>query len=303
MVEDLSATKDLCEAALEVMQSTADQTCLAFPLMRRYINVNLAHALVHLEPPTHHGRALRVLNDLLDDQPDDLRCLADKGFVLSAASRWSEAVEALERCRRIGCDDRMLDLQIQSELSAAKMGLEDWSAAERLLQALLTSIREESESGVLPESSLSGIRAKVHWQLGQCLLKTTSPKSAYTSFIQSLKSDPAYAPAFTALGVYYLSSMEPPDHAKASKCLQKAFELDSTQEEAARLLAQEFSLSGDWDLVEVIARRAIAHISSVRAGQHAKAQAARYAWAWRAIGVADLVGPPPSPVCFNSLMF
>lgn len=108
---------------------------------------------------------------------------------------------------------------------------------------------------------------------------------SYDAYIAALRADPSYAPAFTSLGTYY-RSLPTPDWDRSSKCFQKAFELDATQEVAARHLAEEFADLSEWSLVEVIARRVVDG-NKGRAGMGSTA-AARLAWAWKAIGASEL---------------
>jgi superkiller protein 3 len=117
-----------------------------------------------------------------------------------------------------------------------------------------------------------------------------------------LKHHPSFAPAFTALGIYYLEYVSPPDTTRASKCFQKAFELDPREVEAARRLAQGFAEEREWDLVEVIARRTIegeggltgmGRKSREGVSETSAAAIARHkptnAWAWKALGVVEMV--------------
>ena len=80
------------------------------------------------------------------------------------------------------------------------------------------------------------------------------------------------------------------------QCFQKAFELDEREDQAAKILASEFAITGDWDLVEVIARRVVQITSqgnsksgSERMLAVGTQESSKYAWAWKAIGAADLV--------------
>lgn len=120
---------------------------------------------------------------------------------------------------------------------------------------------------------------------------------AYRYFIKSLKRNPANAPAFTSLGVYYSEYASPPDPTRASKCFQKAFELDAREADAARRLAEGFAEEREWDLVEVVARRTIEGEGGMDAGLKGGegSVAGRYlpsnAWAWKAVGVVELVRP------------
>lgn len=97
------------------------------------------------------------------------------------------------------------------------------------------------------------------------------------------------------MGIYYLESADPPDPTRASKCFQKAFELDPRETEAARRLAHSFADEREWDLVKVVARRTIEGEGGLGGGLgDAEASAiAKHkptnAWAWKALGVVELV--------------
>ena len=98
--------------------------------------------------------------------------------------------------------------------------------------------------------------------------------------------------------MYYLEVADPPDPNRASKCFQKAFELDATQAGAARRLAESFAEEREWDLVEVVARRTVE-------GEGGNHQAASKhlpvnSWAWKALGVVELVRSFPDMI-FNRL--
>lgn len=120
-------------------------------------------------------------------------------------------------------------------------------------------------------------------------------EESYINFITSLKRSSTFAPAFTSLGLYYSSFVSPPDLTRASKCFQKAFELDAREGDAARRLAEGFADENEWDLVEVVARRTIAGEGGADGGISSgdKVASARYlptnAWAWKAIGGVEIV--------------
>lgn len=85
-------------------------------------------------------------------------------------------------------------------------------------------------------------------------------------------------------------------------------ELDSREGDAARRLAEGFADEREWDLVEVVARRTIegeggseGDMAGANTGTGVSAAAAaRYkpvnAWAWKAIGVVELVRTLPTSV-------
>ena len=123
-----------------------------------------------------------------------------------------------------------------------------------------------------------------------------------------MRRDSSYAPAYTSLGIYYADISSPPDPKRASKCFQKAFELDPREVEAARRLADNFANDREWDLVDVIANRIIegeggleGGVSNMEKSALARAKPTN-AWAWKALGVADLVSAPMHiPIYINIL--
>lgn len=97
------------------------------------------------------------------------------------------------------------------------------------------------------------------------------------------------------MGIYYLEATSPPDHTRASKCFQKAFELDPREADAARRLADTFADEREWDLVDVVARRTIDGEGGLDAGLKDAGDdgTSRYrpsnGWAWKAAGVVAFV--------------
>ena len=121
-----------------------------------------------------------------------------------------------------------------------------------------------------------------------------SREEAYPYFIKSLERDPTFAPAFTSLGLYYAEVAIPPDFVRASKCYQKAFEIDPRENVAARKLAEGFAEDREWDLVEVVAKRTIEGEGGLDVGTQESNSSANHfvptnAWAWKAVGIIELV--------------
>jgi superkiller protein 3 len=114
-------------------------------------------------------------------------------------------------------------------------------------------------------------------------------EEAYRHFIASLKADPNYAPAFTALGVYYSEYASDPN--RASRCFQKAFELDPRETDAAFRLTVGFAEEGDWDLVSVIAQRTIDAQGVTLSHGPLTLTNHEYSWPYKARGLVRLVCP------------
>jgi superkiller protein 3 len=116
-------------------------------------------------------------------------------------------------------------------------------------------------------------------------------EEAYSFFIASLKQDPTFAAAFTSLGYFYADFASPPDPVRASKCFQKAFELDPRESSAARKLAEGFAEDREWDLVEVVARRTIEGEGGVSTDSASTVVEfiPTNSWAWKAVGLVETV--------------
>jgi superkiller protein 3 len=105
--------------------------------------------------------------------------------------------------------------------------------------------------------------------------------------VTCLKYNHNYAPAYTSLGIFYADIVGDGD--RAYKCFQKAFELDAGETEAAERLARDFADSGQWELVEVVARRVL------EASRKRLSRKRELSWPHRALGVAELVCQPEIP--------
>ncbi|SPO40180.1 related to SKI3 - protein involved in exosome mediated 3` to 5` mRNA degradation [Pseudozyma flocculosa] len=276
----------------------------------------LLTALTHLHPPQNHAKAIRLADSILANEPSDLDALLARAYIDQAASRWQEARAHLETVRQLASGlDSSTRTQNERRLSISRdPGLEAWietawcdvhlgrlEEAKVEMEQILEQVDPVAFEGVGSEE-----RAKIWWRLGRCHWDMggehrTDPANAFTCFITALKRNPAFAPAYTSLGLYYETIASPPDAVRASKCFQKAFELDARENEAARRLAEGFADEREWDLVEVVARRTIEgegggealDAGSGSASSSASIAASRRhlsqnSWAWQAIGSVEV---------------
>lgn len=119
---------------------------------------------------------------------------------------------------------------------------------------------------------------------------------AHDKFITSLRINPSFPPAFTSLGIWYAEQASPPDEVRASKCYQKAFELDATEAEAAKRLAIGYAQESEWALVNTIAKRVIEGEGGLDGGLSGREKSVAVpkflptnAWAWKALGACQMV--------------
>ncbi|KAG6862290.1 hypothetical protein C0995_015987 [Termitomyces sp. Mi166 len=263
------------ESGLELLNRHEKSTSRKLPRVRIGYKVILATSLVHLFPPKHHTSALRIIDDVLAQSADNVHCLMGRAFVLEKARKWGEAATLFARVDELLPDNLSTGIRAREENAWCRCQIHHiWVI---LVKMQLGAYGELVNAIVI-----------LYWPADD------RREEGYRYFILSLKSNPSYAPAFTSLGIYYAEYATPLDPNRASKCFQKAFELDSREAEAARRLAEGFAEDREWDLVEVVARRTIEGEGGVDAGMRGTNALAsvRYlptnAWAWKALGTVEL---------------
>ncbi len=308
---DYQSASDVATSALALVRKLEADAALSLSNVKQGLNCLMATALTHLDAPQNHARAMRYQDAVLARNKEDIEALLAKGYVRQAAGDYKQAKQLYSDVVRIasaGEQSRSADgptLQQERALMHSKNPLIEargeaaWcdvnagalDEATTELKELLELIDGKDVKGISMEQ-----KARTWWRYGECLWRkggTTQlePGNAFTCYITALKRAPAFAPAFTSLGIYY-STLEPPDLDRSAKCFQKAFELDAREAEAAYRLAKGFADEREWDLVEVVARRVIQGEGGANALQGSKASArlhvSKNAWAWRAIGSVEL---------------
>ncbi|TCD60261.1 Superkiller protein 3 [Steccherinum ochraceum] len=286
---DFENALKVAESGLELSQRHERNTSTKLHSVKKAFNVTLATSLVHLFPPKHHPRALRVLDEILTEDPDNVPGLMGRAYTLQYANKWSEAKLLFDRVAELLPDDLYDGIRAQEESAWCSAQSHDPDSAAKSLKSILNGL-ESLESRETDQ-------ARCWWRLGQCYWKVgeSSREEAYRHFITALKRSATFAPAFTSLGIYYVEFASPPDPKRANKCFQRAFELDPREGDAARRLAEGFAEEREWDLVEVVAQRTIDGEGGMNAGLESAAATARYlpinAWAWKALGVVEMHYP------------
>ncbi|KAJ3849717.1 superkiller protein 3 [Lentinula lateritia] len=236
--------------------------------VRLAFQATLATSLIHLYPPKHHLRALQLVDEILLVSPENIAAIMGKGYILEASHEWGKAAENFAKVFELLGTEHDEGLRAQEEYAWCISRTGDVQGGIDSLQNVLHSL-----NGLEGEKIIEG----------------------YHNFIAALKCDPNYAPAFTCLGIYYSDHLSPSDPARASKCFQKAFELDSREADAAHRLAKGFADEQEWDLVEVVARRTIEGEGGLDGGLQKIEEnvAGKYistnAWAWKSLGVVNLM--------------
>ncbi|TFY78330.1 hypothetical protein EWM64_g5681 [Hericium alpestre] len=277
----------IAEAGLELVHRSENASGKELPSVKKAFNIILATSLVHLYPPKHHARALRIIDDILQQDPDNAQSLMGKGSILQCSKDWSRADANFSRVLELLPEDKDDVIRAKEEHAWCQVQLGHLEDGAELLKATIDAL--EGIEGRDED------RARCWWRLGRAYWEMgVDRETAYGHFITSLKCSPTFAPAFTSLGVHYLEAADPPDPSRASKCFQKAFELDAREGDAARRLAEGFAEEREWDLVEVVAKRTIEGEGGLEGTEEGSERvvSGRYlatnAWAWKALGVVEL---------------
>ncbi|KAH9083896.1 TPR-like protein [Lactarius deliciosus] len=282
--QDYQATISVSEAGLELINRYRNNTGSDLTLVRKSFNVALSTSLVHLYPPKHHTRAVRILEDVLTQDPNHVDCLMGRGFVFQYATKWLEAASCFSRVCGTLPEERRERIRAQEEHAWCEVQLHHFDKAIVELRRVIELLDDKEDS--------DEDKSRSYWRLGRAYweMGTDHREEAFQLFITSLKYSSSFAPAYTSLGIYYSEVTNPPDPIRASKCFQKAFELDAREGDAARRLAEGFAEEREWDLVEVVANRTIEGEGGFEDSQ--EVIAGRYlpvnAWAWKASGVVHL---------------
>jgi len=238
----------------------------------------LANALIQFQAPRHHPEASELFESVLRRKPTETSALLGIGLILEEQEDFAGAVDFLSQALK-----RSTDPKIRAEAAWCKALNGDDNTSLHELEACLS----EMEGSDVRAKSL---RSQTLYRIGVCIWNQDNSSAArksrdgaYARFLASLQADLNYAPAYTSLGIYYADYAK--DKKRARKCFQKAFELSSSEIEAAERLAQLFAKSGEWDLVEVVAQRVI---ESGRAKPAPGSKKKAVSWPFAALGVVQL---------------
>lgn len=260
------------------IQRESNRSGLSFDRNLDAVNMILATALVQFQAPRHHPEASEIFESILRRKPTEISALLGVGLILEEQEDYAGAVDYLSRALK-----RSTDPKIRAEAAWCKVLNGDNKTSLPELEACLPDME-----GL--DMRTRSLRSQTLHRIGMCIwnqdsssLARKSRDGAYARFLAALQADLNYAPAYTSLGIYYADYAK--DRKRARKCFQKAFELSSSEIEAAQRLANSFAKSGEWDLVEVVAQRVI---ESGRAKPAPGSKRKAVSWPFAALGVVQL---------------
>ncbi|KAJ5270965.1 hypothetical protein N7505_006723 [Penicillium chrysogenum] len=239
------------------------------------LNNALANALIYYQSPRHHTDAKQIFEGILERNPTSSNCLLGIGLILEEDQDYAEAVDFLRR----SLERDPSNLKIRGELAWCEALNGDLEGGLASLQATLDDLLEAQPDNREFKSELFYRIGYCQWELDPSPTARKDRSGAYASLLASIQTNMNFAPAYTILGFYYADYKK--DKARARRCFHKAFELSTSEIEAAERLARDFADSKEWDLVEAIAQRVV---DSGKARPSPGSKRRGFSWPYAALG-------------------
>ncbi|TAQ84711.1 hypothetical protein B7494_g6958 [Chlorociboria aeruginascens] len=278
-IEEYEIVVELMRNALRLIGDESCKIGLRFENSSECFNALLGTALVFYQSPKNHPEAKALFDDLLIRNPASTPALLGIGLIYEEEQDYSAALGFLTRALKRD----PANIRIKTEAAWVKALNGDYNQGKQELEACVISIDGK-------DMRSRDLLAQTQYRIGMCLWNLDTSKSArkdrnraYSHFLAALKSNLNFAPAYTSLGIFYADYSK--DKKRSRKCFQKAFELSSSEVEAAERLARLFAEQGEWDLVEVVAQRVV-DSGKVKPAPGSKKRG--FSWPFAALGVAEL---------------
>ena len=146
------------------------------------LNVTLATSLIHLFPPKHHGRALRIVDDILSQDSNNVQALVGRGYILQQKDRWDEAASSFSRVLQLLPDDDNTAIRAREEHAWCQIQLSQMDAG---LLDLRVVIEQLSDSEGKEED-----KARCWWRIGQGYWKLGGSIPDRYNVVQCSDGDP-----------------------------------------------------------------------------------------------------------------
>ncbi|KAI2602593.1 tetratricopeptide [Hypoxylon sp. NC1633] len=277
-LEEHESNVELMRKATKIMLAETEKTGKVFRNANQSFMLCLGTALVFYQSPRNHGEAKFLFDKALEEDPTSTAAMIGVGLIYEEEEEFDQAIEFLQRALKGDSNN----LRVRAEVGWLYALKGDYTRGKAELESLLPSMIDMSVS--------RDLLAQTQYRLGCCAWNIDTSKSArksrngaYAYFLDALKSNISYAPAYGSLGIYYADYAK--DKKRARKCFLKAVELSSAEVEAAERLARSFADDGDWDRVELVAQRVV---DSGRVRPPPGSKKKGISWPLSALGVAEL---------------
>lgn len=278
-IEEHESNVELMRSALDHLKLERSRTGLQFQRTEDAFSVYLGTALVFYQSPRHHQEAKSLFDGVLAHDPTSTRAMIGVGLIYEEEEEYNEAIDFLERAllRDPG------NLSVKTEAAWVKALKGDFETSKKELESCLPLLTKKGQTN-------KELLAQTQYRLGYCIWNIDTSRGArksrtgaYAYFLEALKNNLNYAPAYTILGMYYADYAK--DKKRARRCFQKALELSPSETQSAERLARSFADDGDWDRVELVAQRVV-DSGKVKPPPGSKRKG--ISWPFAALGVAEL---------------
>lgn len=278
-IEEHESNVELMRTALEHLRLERARTGLQFQHTEDSFSVYLGTALVFYQSPRHHQEAKSLFDGVLAHDPTSTQAMIGVGLIYEEEEEYNEAIDFLERAllRDPG------NLRVKTEAAWVKALKGDFEASKTELESCLPLLTKKGQVN-------KELLAQTQYRLGYCIWNIDTSRAArksragaYAYFLEALKNNLNYAPAYTMLGLYYADYAK--DKKRARRCFQKALELSPSETQSAERLARSFADDGNWDRVELVAQRVV-DSGKVKPPPGSKRKG--ISWPFAALGVAEL---------------
>ncbi|KAG6040340.1 hypothetical protein E4U41_000846 [Claviceps citrina] len=241
----------------------------------------LATSLVYYQSPRHHQEAKSLFDKVLEQDATSTAALIGVGLIFEEEEEYGQAIDFLERA--LQRDDS--NLRVRSEAAWVKALKGDWETAKGEIAECLLLLQKKMPTH-------KELLADTQYRMGCCIWNLDSSRQArkqrkgecaYGYWLNALNNNMNHASTYTSLGIFYYDYAK--DRRRARRCFQKALELSAAEVVAAERLARSFAEDGDWERVELVAKRVI---DSGRVKPPPGSKRKGISWPFAAMGVAEL---------------
>ncbi|KAH6982892.1 hypothetical protein BKA56DRAFT_582600, partial [Ilyonectria sp. MPI-CAGE-AT-0026] len=278
---EYESTVELMRKALSLVIEERKKTGIAHVNTEDAYFLSLGTALVYYQSPRHHQEAKNLFDKVLERDNTSTSALIGVGLIYEEEEEYDQAIEFLTRA--LQRDDT--NIRVKSEAAWVKALKGDWQIAKEELLECLPPLEKRGAAS-------KELLGEIQYRLGVCVWNIDTSRAArkqrkgecaYSFWLSALNNHINYAPTYTNLGVFYADYAK--DKKRSRRCFQKALELSPAEVVAAERLARSFADDGDWDRVELVARR-IVDSGKVKPPPGSKRKG--ISWPFAALGVAEL---------------
>ncbi|TWU78178.1 Superkiller protein 3 [Metarhizium rileyi] len=241
----------------------------------------LATSMVYFQSPRHHQEAKKLFDKVLERDSTSTSALIGVGLIFEEEEEFDQAINFLERALKRDTSN----LRVKSEAAWVKALKGDWKTAQDELSECLPCLEENAALN-------KDLLADTQYRIGCCIWNLDTSRQArkqrkghcaYAYWLSALNNNMNHAATYTSLGTYYNDYAR--DKKRARRCFQKALELSAAEVVSAERLARSFAQDGDWERVELVAKRII-DSGKVKPPPGSKRKG--ISWPFAAMGVAEL---------------